>query len=278
MPQKKLPKIQKQGECIFCSGPKLSKQHVIPDWISEHLPPSAYKQTVSSTSIGFALGQEEAIVRLGTPFEKNHNAQFGQVKIRNVCVFCNGGWISRHEQKSIPVMKNLILGKDFIFTKADAKAAAIAILLMAMMNEYTDPDRTRRSIPLAHRQFLMNRLTLPPNWYIGVGVMKDVGESKCTSHHVIDRNPSRYVAAHVAVQIYTVRLGRAVFQAVMCEGVNYPIRFKSGQLLQLWPHVDSPKSWLSCLNPLEEDDFVSLSNEVFHRIRASVMSKYSPSN
>lgn len=277
MTKSKKRKIKKQGACVFCSGSNLTKQHVVPNWISSCLPSSPYVQNITNTSLGFVVGQKEVFLGAGDVFDKTHNAQFGQVKVRNVCLSCNGGWMSQLEQKSIPVIKKMMFGQDFIFTKSEAKIAASAIALITMMNEFTDPDRSRRAIPASHRRFLMNSLSLPSNWYVGVGLMKETGESKSIQHHFIDNNPARYVDAHVAAQIHTVRLGRLVFQSVMCEGFSYPVKFKEGHMLQIWPYVETGESWLAGMNGFDEEEFLKFANELYHRMLSSYALKYSPS-
>lgn len=267
--------IQKSGICIFCNGARLTKQHVIPDWISEYLVPAPHYQVITNPVLGIPIGEKTVIMDTGEPFVKSHNGTFGQFKIRNVCLNCNGGWISQQEQRSIPFIGKMIRGEDLFIAKADARKISVAIALMTMMNEFTDPNKSRRAIPGYHRRILKNTLNVPPNWYIGVGVMADDGIPRSRNHHMVTPHIMRYIESPASFHINTIRLNRLIFQAVVLENFGYPVAFKNGQLKQIWPYIDCDQGWQSGLLPLTEKDFLKVSDDLNHSILMAGVSNFS---
>lgn len=261
---------QKAGTCIFCGGTRLTKQHVIPDWMSVHLTPSPYNQSLSNLSISSDLAEKISVIHPPEILIKNHNASFGQFKIRNVCLSCNGGWISRLEQASVDIFTKVLKGDDFIFEKRDAKKLAMAIVVITMMNEFTDPNKERRAIPAFHRKYLMDRLAVPPNWTIGIALMSENGESMSRNHHIVRPSTSVGASSSPSFHVNTMRLGRLLFQAVITQDISYPVAFTHPKFKQLWPYGESEHPWQDGLDALEADDFIAIADSIFHGVLMSM--------
>jgi hypothetical protein len=91
-------KIQKRGQCIFCGGGPLSKEHIWADWLREFLP---HLDTSSRHGVTHRDG------RYG--YGKLHRpGDVRSQRLRVVCETCNNGWMSRIQNDAKPIIANLL--------------------------------------------------------------------------------------------------------------------------------------------------------------------------
>lgn len=156
-------KSKQPGKCIFCGGGGLTKQHVWPDWIKNVLP-RAGSEHIQHT-IGIKMKPPNfAILIPGLRFRKGHT---GVRKIRNVCKYCNSGWMSQLENAAKPHLSKLILGDDTTIENNHQLSIAAWTVMTSIIAEFT--DRPTASIPAAHRQLLKASGRPPEGWIIWIG-------------------------------------------------------------------------------------------------------------
>lgn len=133
--------------CVFCGGSPTTNEHVFPRWLERFLPPDR-RQVLELSRYG-ENGYERALDSVGLGF-----------RVNRVCAPCNGGWMSRLEEESIPVLSPLIEGLNDVelLSLRDQRQIALWATKTAMMTDLTQADpilrpdqrfrlRTHRAIP-----------------------------------------------------------------------------------------------------------------------------------
>jgi hypothetical protein len=146
------------NKCIFCGEPlrgKRAKEHVIPQWLLDHL-----EMRGDDLYSAVARTDDDTVTESRTNVAANFVAG-------RVCYNCNNGWMRNLEEQAKPILTNLIEAAQSLFSiTADerftvsrwAAKTAYALSHAAPLKKTPDP---------AHLRFLLdNPATLPA----GVGV------------------------------------------------------------------------------------------------------------
>lgn len=266
-------KNKKQGKCIFCNGFGLSKQHVIPDWMSALLPYNDLhsQQTIDMSAV-FDPASASVVVIPGETYKKR-NGPVNQRKVRNVCLICNNGWISRVEDAAKPLFEAMICGRGAALSKTDVESLSLAIAIITIMWEFTHPDESNRVIPAAHRDFIYKNKRLPDGWYIAVGVMDELCVARPRQVSASFKEPS--VAGQALIQrgyqVMTITLGYILIQAVTLVNFDYPIVFAKEKFLKIYPFVSEVNGWNENLQMQSIDKFVSISDSLSNDMYKSLL-------
>jgi hypothetical protein len=118
--------------CVFCGGTGLTREHVIPRWLSDVLPEQARFR-----------GQDQAVVLLHPEREVDglHHREmaetFNSATVKVVCGSCNNGFMNDIETESRPVLSAMIRGNLSMPVSAEAAATvatwAVKTSLMAQL-------------------------------------------------------------------------------------------------------------------------------------------------
>lgn len=260
---------QKHGKCIFCGSGGLSKQHVIPDWMSDVVPvvQDGYEQNAMATnSIVNRTLKSSVIVPDIRSMKRNGNP--AQRTIRNVCIECNGGWISVVESKAKPYLERMIRGENISLTEQEQECVALALVIITVMNEYTDPLPTNIMIPNSQLNYIRNHLTIPDGWWISVGVMKNAEAPKSRHHNC--RFVERYLRSgqlEERSQVTTVVLGHLIFQSVTFINLIFPFDWSDNNWLRIWPSKGSINNWRYNLASIENEKYSNIANELAELIK-----------
>ena len=120
--------------CVFCGrGGPLTREHVIPRWLTDVLPEQARfrghdQQVVLQPPSG-------ARSRLVLP-HREMREPFNAMTVKAVCGNCNSGWMSGIEEAGRPAISGLVRGEPQELEAADVKAIAtwsVKTVLMAQL-------------------------------------------------------------------------------------------------------------------------------------------------
>lgn len=258
---------QKHGKCIFCGQGGLSKQHVIPDWMSSIIPDVNVKHAQSTISTSIITGSAIPITTvLPEIVLKDHNGVFGQRKIRNVCRPCNGGWISQIENNAKPFLNAMILGKRISLNENDARTLALAIAIMTIMNEFTDPNPSNIMIPSSHLRKIKEDRELPAGWHIALGLMNTHGDSKARHHNYkyICKIPHGHIPKEGGYQLTTFTLGHLMIQSATLINFDHPLVYAEPEYFQLWPFSGEKEDWREKLVAWNHAQFSQIADPLHH--------------
>lgn len=146
---------KRQNKCIFCGGRGLSKQHILPDWMSKVFPERHNFHSLKTT---YPYDVNES------PTYKISQGPLGSKKRRNVCTECNVGWMSTLEQLAKPFLVNLISRKETTFdygSKTTLSAWVVMThIMMATHNFESD------LVPKTEREYFKKNQLPSENWQI----------------------------------------------------------------------------------------------------------------
>jgi hypothetical protein len=231
-----LSKKTKKGNCVFCNGTGLTKQHVWPDWLKNVIPRdnnqhSQFLTHVSLKDPELVVVQPDVLVRQG---------HAGTRKIRNVCASCNNGWMSKLEGDVKSILTSLILNDVVRLGIESQKNISAWVVMTTIMQEYT--DLKTQAIPAIHRKYLMENGIPPEGWEIWIGRYRGaLWNSYRFRHHgflLQRKNNIDYSVNNNNTQATTSRLGELIVYATSStlEGVNLDIADPiKNKLRRIWP-------------------------------------------
>jgi hypothetical protein len=146
--------VKPPGRCIFCTGFRLTKEHLFADWLRELFPRSAS----DTHTMGEAEGEPWRIIR-----RQGHS---GSKKIRAVCDTCNNGWISGIDDAAKHAATSLILGEARVVTPDMQRTLSSWFAKIAAVAD--SRDRRRSKVTQRQRTWLMEHHEPPEEWEIWI--------------------------------------------------------------------------------------------------------------
>ncbi len=230
---KKKQKQQVFNLCIFCGGTGLSKEHIIPDWIGREFPiPHGFRNTRSM--------YDHRGIYDSTGIHKNE--PLGSKKMRNVCVKCNGGWMSRLQSEAKPILLDLFHKKDVTLDHHAKVTLAAWVMMGSIMLEFTQMES--KAITKEERVYLMENGVPPANWEIYVGCSREDDPTTIrrlyhTGRHFEPKPPLMPLATEKANwQTTIIGIERSLFVARSTH-VDYlvlsPVQILNNNFVKVWP-------------------------------------------
>lgn len=135
--------------CIFCGGTKLTKEHVLPDWLAEVVP----KPDSATRTVGVA------------PQAKSNPGRLFTDTVRCVCSTCNSGWMSDLEVAAMPLITPLLRGEITALGEDAQRTLALWAVKTAIIACHLRP-----SIPVVrdHAESLRSNLEPPANCFVWI--------------------------------------------------------------------------------------------------------------
>lgn len=200
-----------KGQCIFCDYVGvLHKEDALPKWVGRAVhaampPQGKWEATRVASRTGKPTRQHTKVV--GNP---------SAVKLPLVCQEnCNGGWMSRLENKTKPILEPMIADSPTALSAGDRFVLATWLTKTALVHELieddsrvaTDEDRRwfgKRQEPLPRSEMLLARYE---------GTLAAVFHTRRTIILRNVRDPK--VADSVYAQLFTLVIGTVVLQAII---------------------------------------------------------------
>lgn len=191
--------------CVFCGAQKVTKEHILPEWmqrLENNLAPSGYAQGTYSEEKGWDEIRFNSI-----PFSQT---------ARVACRSCNNEWMSEMEQSTKPILAPLIQGRRKTLGKDRSSRLAIWAFKTALVFQHTHPRNL--TVPTDHYTWLKNNGTPHPSAQVWIGASDKNSElfasyshSKLTLRSPLAAEPGRlhkfYVAGLLIGQLFLVVMG-----------------------------------------------------------------------
>lgn len=224
-------------ECLSCGATPLSREHVIPGWLSHRMGVQDDRVQAEQGHFRWPAGRTTA--DRGSPFK------LGSMVVRAVCASCNNGWMSRLE-----VRFEESWGARFTDARGDispqaAEVASLWLLKTAFMHHQWYPISEVAGLKAAFRALSVNEL--PPGI---VGIGQHLGPRTVNARLQYLKRPELLGSAVCDTLIYRAVIGEVVF-ALMWPGQEESQGFHSASgfaelslngptQLNAWPIITSP--------------------------------------
>lgn len=136
--------------CIFCGGEGLTREHVVPKWVSNLVRPHG------PYGGGFTMRTVHVGLR-----EWEQQTHFIELVARCVCEECNTGWMSALESLAAPVLTPLIEGDAVTLQSRDQELVALWAMKTAMVLEETSAASTERYFTSGERRLFADEGVIP---------------------------------------------------------------------------------------------------------------------
>ena len=217
----------------------MTKQHVLPDWLRECFP-----RTENDTKTQNLLHYERVDDSLiATPSIRKKQGHLGNMRIRNVCEKCNSGWISRLENDTKPIVKELLSGHVVGMDRNKQELLSRWILEVNVMIEYT--DRKTIAITESDRKMIKNGM-IPEGWKIWIGYCESKNWEFRFRHNAAnvvrksDYKKGSGIHEKCNIQFTTIGIGRLYIHTIKSysEFLNPTINnYEDLGLMQICPFV-----------------------------------------
>jgi hypothetical protein len=235
-------KEQKRGECIFCGGSPLSKEHIWADWLQDYIP-RTFTKTAHNVSIVAESQSEKFKGKVNRPGDPHSQ------RLRVVCESCNNGWMSDIQNRVKENLSKLVLGQPADFSPGARLLLANWAVMFTYIWEQAEPKLITSS--QEERRSFMNGLAPPPGWAVWIGSYsgsKWRGRSWRRSGYIEGLGQER-----VPVQSTTFTPGKIAIHTY--SSLLMPVREKvfadDNHLYTIWPTAGS---LLAFSAPLSDED------------------------
>jgi hypothetical protein len=235
---------------MFCGGRPLTKEHVIPKWLSTVVIPE--RQFIVIDGVRTTIGKEPIVAR-----RVNRYIDF---LARQVCGPCNNGWMADLEAKVQPLLTPMIHGDARTLSRDDQGLLAAWATKTALVFQYElgskEPSPERR-----RRWMYMHRLPTPDSavWIAAYG-----GDASITAVIANQIRSDRYSseqppeAQRPDTQFMTLSIGRFVVQVLfMIEDGRMHLRVPPAfqpHVIPVWPRVQGVSDVVDWPPPLMNDE------------------------
>lgn len=253
--------LKPPGKCIFDGKLGLTKAHIFPEWLGEHITEKTDRHV-------HAVGNFETFTpRTQTPaaWTRIRQGDTGSRKVRRVCGGCNSGWLGALETPAKPIVVALMNGEDVVIDLQMQRNLAAWLCAITMLIDADNPPEGS-AVPQSHRDYFRGHRTPPPMWKVwiakyrgtnwqdhrvrrtGMNVqpMPEVNGNRFTCNTQVTTLVIRYLCAHV--------FSSTVFELPGYEGVN---------LQQIWPSTGENFVWSRA--PILDDGGVIVLSEALAR-------------
>ena len=219
------------GVCLFCrSEGKLTKEHVISDWISDHVP-RLHRQTTHE------ITRNSRLLPDGGPTHSRRilpgDPQSRKLKI--VCDVCNNGWMSRVVETAKPHVLPLLTGAWFAIGTKGCRAIATWAALAAMVWEQSDPEMA--AITRSELDHMFAQQEPPTGWRVWIGISDHRLESR-SNHRGLKLQDDGVISDKAEAQITCFTVGQLAFLAASSSdrvGLRAVQTDPRGPLVEIWP-------------------------------------------
>lgn len=217
-------------QCLFCTNPADSAEHIWSDWILRDLKPVQPVQVKIGKFINKLVKDPEVVMRC-------------------VCQKCNNGWMSDIESENMPHMLAMMNDKPTLLTPIQQKHLVRWATLKAMVVD----GSSKKRIPFYSKS---ERLGMkPPSRCLPVGTLTWIGRLSVKAFHVgltdsfgvIDNIPKAFhgcvttiIVGHLVIQVLTTHV--LPMFATMGLRPNCNAGAWDVNLLEIWP-VFGEKHW-----------------------------------
>lgn len=256
-----------QGFCVYCGGPRLSKEHLYADWLRDFVPRDADEHHFATT-VAFPHKQTHKLQR--------RTGDTHARRLRCVCVNCNRGWMSDLQQAAKVHLVPMLRGDRCCLKRDAQKIVAGWAAMTAMTAEYLEKGMV--ALPQNERDHVRETARPPRTWRIWIARYDGANCKNRWWHNVMaltNQNIEEHApdtAATPNTQTTSIGSGEHLFIHAMSSEIAWPIiqrwRFPRGLgplLRQIWPAAASAVTWPPS-RPLTADEAWIVSDEFYRRV------------
>ena len=123
--------------CVFCRGAGLTREHVVPDWLTAILPEQAeWRGHDRAVVVPSADGQSRTVHLPHREVRERFNA----MTVKAVCRACNSGWMSELENQAKPAITAMVRGDPRRLGVRDTAAVARWAIKTAIVGHLTGAE------------------------------------------------------------------------------------------------------------------------------------------
>jgi hypothetical protein len=220
-----------RGKCAFCGeAGDLTKSHIWPDWAATILPQTAthHEQIIGKfhTFTPAVAGPEF--------YHKLKPGHVGARKPRNTCKKCNGDWMRKIEEATMPFLDSLLLRRARSIDLTEQRALAALLCLVSMR---IDASSRMKAVPRNEHQWLMNNPEPPASWKIWIAryVGSQRMDQQFTAMHLSSSPNVPTGVEHCNTQVTSLVVGH--LYAHLYSSIQWPgfPGYDGFELAQLWP-------------------------------------------
>ena len=217
------------GRCIFCRSGGLTKEDVLPLWLSQLFPEQNLRHVMESKDFGVLKVRASAPLRLTA---------------RVVCARCNNEWMSALEERVRPILSRLILGRRSTLDAAAQTELATWAVKTAYLFRYA--ARPVRPVPQSWLQSFYSDRSFPPSTVVWLARYEGEAVCRAWATPLILRRPSVPNETREG-ELFTLALGQAVIQVAFVDYDGLTMHIQTPKdadryLEQVWPCGDD-RSW-----------------------------------
>jgi len=234
-------------QCVFCGGTPLTREHVMPQWLTNVLPEQARFRGQDQQVILQPPGSDRSRIMLP---HREVKEPFNGMTVKAVCKSCNGGWMSGLEEATRPLLSRLIRGEPELLNKEDAIAVASWTVKTALMAQLTGVEGAG-AMSSAYHAFYRDRVPAKNSvvWAGGIGSEEWALRCELVGALIVTDEDNGSVTPDDPVNTMsaTFGIGHLLLHTVITSRsqVSYPPLddIHQGAVVRLWPDPEDTTSF-----------------------------------
>jgi hypothetical protein len=233
--------------CVFCGGGPLTREHVMPQWLTNVLPEQARFRGQDQQVVLQPPGGDRSRIML--PHREVKEA-FNAMTVKAVCRNCNGGWMSGLEEAARPLLSPLIRGESQLLGKDDVIAVASWTVKTALMAQLTGVEGAAAMSSVYHA-FYHDRIPAQNSvvWAAGIGSEEWALRCELVGALIVTDEDKESIVPDDPVNTLsaTLGIGHLLLHTVITarSGVSCPPLddIHQGAVVWLWPDPEDTTSF-----------------------------------
>ena len=230
------------GACVFCGRPGRSREHVIELQLGKALK--------ASRPLAADMRRIGLIQRYTPPVGEEDTAREWasagpDLVTTEVCVECNNGWLARVADGAMPMLCEMVLGREMPLCAEDQVAVAKWAYKTVLLMQRARPSANFKVIP-KERYLQLHQVGRPPgDVRIWLGVTRPV---EAVVHSAAEKAPMTTLTSRLPGYVAVLTVGHLL---IVCAGrvsespqpLLFEARAQGRALIQVWPASLHPAKW-----------------------------------
>ncbi|MDR3572204.1 MAG: hypothetical protein P4L81_08560, partial [Candidatus Pacebacteria bacterium] len=258
-------------KCIFCGAQPTTKEHVFSRWTHKYMAPRQPGKARLSIEDQFVDKSETRLVKM--------SGQLRDWQVKCVCGgtarTCNNGWMKSIEDRTKPIMADLIQGSERRITPSEQSIIATWAILKTMVSEYAGTYKGH--IHYKQREYMKRHALAPTRgWAVWIGyydrsnwVVEFVSRPMLLVPKSVAERSNDYISGYFNSNVTTQIIGKLFIHVI-----HFPMpsfikwwRFRfphRGAIFRIWPPAQVSIKWPS--SALDDQAAERISDAVFAHI------------
>lgn len=214
-----------RGQCVFCKGGPLTREHGWPEWIDKFLVPRSVRRTAIAD--GHILSS------------RGEGTTVSGSEVRVVCKPCNTRWMSQLEDATKPILGRMIQGCGTNLDESAQQTLAAWLVKTYLVHAAHNPKRETLGLDPLYEYFHKHRLPTPTHCILIGAICGGPWITTSSFQPLVGKRKREPGANPIKLHLATLVIGHFIGQVWFMDYSQGQIKILSGSnssMKVIWPY------------------------------------------